>query len=678
MVRLRQSRDRRPAAAPGRGRGAAWALALALLLGLAGGAGAEEEAAVEAAVKDARALLALEEEGVAARALERLDAARPEARESFEFWELYLRAWLAAGRSPESFFEHGLKPEDGAGADATIGALLKARRAADAAARRAILEAAARRAPRGLPLRLRLIRELIGAEAYVDAEDLLDAVLEAHPGLEEAVTLKGELLLEDGMASRVVDLAEQGLERGVTAGLLALKSRALKVMARHAGTPPEQERLRTSARQAAEEAVERDPRPAHVLLLADLLDEAGEADAARTLVERHFKERGAPELGLRLAHDALAAGDYAAAVRGLAPAALDHRAAARALAVAHARLGQAEAARRAVAQVLTHDPDAVALAAEVELALGDWQAALARLGERDDPAARAVRVRALAFGAQPEPLAALAGDAAREGRREGEEVVLALLEARALRALGPKADGLRRTLVEGRAAAGRMRPARPESGSPGFKPQARTEGFALRVPTYVRAVSGCFFRPRATRLFFRMHLEVVGEGQFSFSRRHVLACGSDCEVEPERDFAFEGLEVAGAPAPDADEEEAEEEPRYADFAPAAAAFARGCQAVIDGDLAAAAAAMDEVLAIEPHFGRAALIRAAARLLPGTGDPLPQAVEVRDRLRAWPDDFDARRLGVILRTLAGDGTVAAEIAALCEREAQYCERRIAHL
>jgi tetratricopeptide (TPR) repeat protein len=652
-------------------------LRLLLLLlvpwGLAPGSSHADELppGVRAAVDDARARLAGGQAEEAAAALPALDAVRESAVGSVEFWDLYLTVWTASGREPDTFWTSVARQVEDAHPDCVALEILRARRTKDAKARARHVERAVDRAAKDAASQVALAEHLFSLEAYYDAEDVLDAVLEEDPNHERALVLKAELLLGDGMASRVVDLADKALGAGERACFLHLKAKAQGVLYRNSEVAHERETQLKNALASAARAVELSPDSDHVATWAELLILNGEAPRAATVLREHFKKSRAPALGTMLAREAMPLGEYAAAAEGLAPAAAHDLAAAKGLAVAEARQGRAVEARRALGQVLGRDPEERLFAAEVELFLGDGAAARQRLGSREDDAARALRVRAYAWSGEPAAVLPLASESAASGTRAGEDALLALLEARTFERLGGRAEPLRKRLLAARFGAGKTRPKVPEPGSPGFKALARTEGFALRLVTYVRAVCGRFFETKAEKVSQGFRIESDSSGGFRIFSGTSLTATSPCGEEPEREFFFNTQQDVTSTGP-------KEIKGLEDFAPAQAAFTEGCKAVVDGNLPAAAAAFAKALEGEPHFGRAAVFACAARVLAGEGDALAEVSRARDAVKAWPDDFDARRLVILLRALASDTTVDAEIAALAEREAQYCPRRLEDL
>jgi tetratricopeptide (TPR) repeat protein len=629
-------------------------VALVLLLGVPAAARADDVPdPVRKEYADAKALLARGDPKSVEAAFEGVRRIQDRASASVDYWDLFVRVWRAQKRPEESLWKEVTGPREAAMPGSAVFDLLRARLEDDPDKRRAHLEAAVAREPKSVPARLALARQQRAEGNDGDAEDTVEAALEVEPGCEQALVMKGDLMLEGGRARSAMEFAREALATRDLPGLHALLARALERLAEN------EPRLREEAAKEAEKAVAMRPDAEAVATLAALLDAHGETARAVGLLKTHFERTREPLLGGILGAMAFRQGDYDAAVKALGAATAPDAKSAKALALAHARRGRAKEAAAALARVLALDPGATEFACGIDLLLGDTAALRARLAGEEDDASRPWLLRAFGWEGNGGEILKRAHESVRSGTREGEEDLLLLLEARAFTRLGAGGGAARRRLLQARwKAAG---DGVPEVEVPTEEPpvKANTHGFMERHVSYRRSVCGDWFRPSDADVSI-----TLGPGGFGMA---VGVTGfSPCAREKEREFRFT------VPGGDGGFER-----RDAEWEEASKAFAEGCSALVTEAGDKAYAAFSRALAKEPGWGRAKLLRAAAGILGNAADATTSAREALEAGRALVDDFEGRRLAALLATIAGVDP-ARDLEDFARREEAFAGRRIADL
>lgn len=596
------------------------------------------------------------------KAFRLLNTRKDEALDSVDYWELYARVWLGLGKVPRYLWDKTIGPRQGKAPDSPVFDLVRARIEKDLAEKRRHIESALKRKPDSLRARAMLALLLLDEEKEDEADAVLQKILEEDPQNARALVGKARLALSDGLAREALELLDKALAQHESARLYHLKSLAYRRLAQSS----EEEGLLEKALAAAGEAVGREPIPRHIENYDELLKETGDALAAAKALRGHFERTEHPLLGALLAKSAFEAGDYETAVLGLSAAEEEDLRTLKARAEAFARLGKGKEARRATKQILKLDSQGVLFAARLELFLGDTKAAEKLLGSLADVEAKRLLVRIHAWAGRPKEITELLGAEARKGSRRGEDVLLAHLQAVLVERMGKRAaDDLREKLLEARwqAASG---PVAQAEGGGGDLGQVKTEGWARRAVSYWRAPCGLLYQASDGQIGGSI---TMGDGEVSAGRS--VEAETSCEEHKTATFRFNAVKKKNL-------QEALQElvgggGGLGDFKPAEEAFAAGCSAWVSGNGAEAVAKFDAALAVEPGFHRARIFRAVMSALADDGKKKDAAKEAGEAAKAWPADFEARRLVIFLRAWAGDAKLGEEIQALAAQEARYNER-----
>jgi tetratricopeptide (TPR) repeat protein len=589
-----------------------------------------------------------------------LEARKDEALDSIDYWSLYARLWLKLDKGESQLWDGIVKPRQEAAPKSPIFCLVRARLAADEDARGNYIDAALERSPKSIRARTAKAEHLLESDEDA-AWEMLQRILEDDPHAEGALVAMARLALSDGLPQEAIEHLDKALERTPSAELHHLKALAYERWAKN------DDSVLGKGLDAAAQAMGMDPTQEHIEHFNELLKQTGDAATATKTLRVHFERTKLPLLGALLAESAFQAGDYAATIMGLSAAEGDDPARLKGLAVAHARLGHAAKAKAAAAKVKNVDSRGVLFAARIDLHLGDASAVAKRLGSLADADARSLRAQAHAWLGETGELRALVGELAAAGSREGEDSLLAYLQAQIVERMGAEfAEAVRKKLLKARfAAAGQVVPqAEVEGADLG---EAKTGGWTNRAVTYVRARCGRHFRAPTQ--------DAVASVNFDFSDRSLsvvqqIEATSDCANDGKRSFRFnvkkvergdDGSVIFGSLGD------------LGDFDPVQAAFAQGCAACVAGKADAAAASFTKALDLEPAFYRARVFRAVIKALGPGAEKRDAAKDAGKALEKWPDDFEARRMVVFLRAWAGDVGLDGEIEALSKREARYNER-----
>ncbi len=637
------------------------ALLLASLLGLLGGvprpAHADDvPAAARKDVEEAKALLAKGDPKSLAGAWNAISRARLKAAESIDYWELFVRVWRANKKPEAELWEKQIGPKEKAAPSSAVFDLLRARLEAEPAKQAEHLEKAVAKDPKAPWPRLLLAANLKARGEETRAEELVDAVLADHPGFEDALVAKTELMVEGGLSRSAADFAREGLAKKECPALrfaLALALRRLGL---------EDAAVRPEALEAARKAVEGDPRPRFVAVLAELLDEAGKTPEAVALLKQHAERTKDAFLLGRLGLYAFRMGEYDAAVTGLATSATTDLTAARALALAHARRGRAKEARLAVAQVLARQPEAWAFDVAVELDLEDAAGLRRAAGTRTEPAAVRARALADAWEGKAAEVAAAVGKEAAEGAREGEDGLLLLVEARLHARLGPKAAAARKEAREAR------QQLTSGSGVPeaGKGPEridvtAKSMDCVAHLVSYLRSACDGRFAVQGQTL------APAQEGDGTRTVGFALVGQAECGHDPRRIVRVNPTKIEGERVQLNIPQDGES------WQAAEAAFKEGAAALVAEDAGKAAEAFGRAFEAEPAWYRARLLKALAASLAAGADLAALAQEAEAALSAWPDDWEGRSAALALTRLAG-GEVGTPLKALMRHKEERSARR----
>jgi len=651
--------------APHRLRLAAAALLLVPLLAMPATVSADDVPETARSAYDAgRSLLAKGGDGNLQRAFAVLDVRKDEALDSIAYWTLYARVWIAAGKDPQELWNVVCVQRQEAAPTSIVFDLVRARLADTPARKRAAVEAALKRDPKSVLARTEKALLLLDEDEDDEAAALLEEVLEDEPHALGALLAMARLDLSDGLPEDALVYCEKAREKHNTAELHHLMTQCFRRLARN---KPEAIK---DALASATEAMGLDPSEERIRTFNELLEQTGDAATAAKALRKHFERTKHPMLGALLAEHAFKAGDYEAALLGLAAGDASDLVTAKALAVAHARLGHVAPARAAAQRVIAVDSRGQLFAASLDLYLGDADAAKKRLGALADPESRRLRALAHAWRGEADAVKALVGKQVVSGSREGEALLIAWLQARMLGHMDPDlAEALRKKLLKARFEAGRKAVAQEERHSVDLG-KAVTAGWAIRAVSWFRSRCGTFFRPSSDGVVSRLNFD----GNEIYPTQQVIGeatCGDDeanCTFrfngkKPAKSSGSSGVVLFG------------ETVALKDFAPAEKAFAAGCKHYVEGRLEKAENEFLKALTVEPNWSRLKVLRAVMRALGPDSEKRDEARAAREAVKPWTDDFELRRLVIFVRAWAGDAELQAEVDALAAREAQYNVRTL---
>jgi tetratricopeptide (TPR) repeat protein len=613
-------------------------VALALLLAAPAGLGADDvpEPARKKYAEAKAAYLRGDPKSLAA-AFSALSEAKGKAPDSVDFWELFARVWRANKKPENDLWTKVIAAREQALPKSATFDLVRARLETDRTKKGEHLEKALAKDPASVPGRLAMAAHLRATGEEVKAEELIDKLIAEKPDEVEAIVAKTELLLETGRSSGAVKVATEALARKECPPLRYALALALRRQAQDDAT------ARPRALEAAKLAVQGQPDPAYVATLADLLDESGQTSEAVELLKTHLAKGADPRLAVRLGTFAFRRGDYDEAVKGLASSAPSDRAAAKALALAHARRGRAKEARAALDLLPAADPGVALFAAGVELLLGYPAAVKQRLAGRTEAEALALVTHAdVLEGKAQEVTQALAKEAV-AGTVEGEDALLAILRARIYAQIPGKILVTRQRFVDARAeAAGALWPEAKAPAEDWVDVQAKSLPLAHHMVGYFRSACGNRFRP------VRGQFETVMSNEGGKPMIGLALVGQvECDRDPKRNVRFTRMAMEGGKAT------FEFDPKQKEIWDAAeAGFSDGCKALVAADTAKAEEHFGKALEAEPEWPRAKLFRALAKALVPGADLAATAGEALAAAAIIPDDWEARETAILLGLWAG--------------------------
>ena len=628
---------------------------------------------VRAAYEASTRLVREGKRGQLEQALALLDARKDEALDSVDYWELYARTWLMLDKDASALWDGVVAERQARAPASTVFDLVRYALAREPEAKRSWLEKALARNAKDLRARVAMGRFLLAEGDEDNGADLLEKVLEDHPGTVAALYALAELSLQEGFAKEALAYLDEALEHTKTADLYHLASLCHERMSK----TYDHEACMAKALEAAGRALGLAPTDPHVEHFNQLLEATGDAVAATRALREHFERTKHPLLGSMLADAAFLAGDYQAALLGLEAGSASDLAVAKARATSYMRLGRAADAQRMAKQILAEDAQGRLFVARMHLWLGDAAAAKETLGSLADDGSRQLRALAHAWAGDVEALAQLAGKEARTGSRAGEDLLVAWFQARLLDRMGPEfATALKGKLLEARFKAGHDVLVQDGDASADVG-TVKTEGWPRRALTYFRSPCGVPYRYDDGGE--GRSVEFDGEGQEMTIYRSVsghAACGearhgfeirfNGIKAKMSGNGLFEAFSMDGDAA------------KLVEFGPAEEAFGAASGAWLAGQDAAADAACLKALAIEPSFSRLKVYRAVARALSPDGEKRADAKDAAAAAALYTDDFELRRMVIFLRAWAGDAGLTEEIDALAKREAKMNIRKIANL
>ena len=578
------------------------------------------------------------------KAFSALSRIKDKAPRSVDYWYLYVKVSRELNK-PEKTIWSIVGKREAKFPKCPSFDLLRARLESDPEKKREHVQKAAEKAP-DLPGPKLMLAEMFLADDDPDeASEIIDAVLEKHPDNEKAMVLKGHVELAGGYHGAALEYANEQLKKKDLPALHHLKARAYVGMHEENDSDVLQEALG-----CAKKAVEGASEDAFVATLAYIHNKLGDVAAATNAVEAQYKKSGSPEMAALLGGYAVRSGRYAAAVPALASVAARDADAARLLVQAYARLGNAKKARAALVGLLEKESgvETKLLAANIEGHFGSPKAGLGHLEGVDDDTA--IRPRVFLHIAAGEHDAAMAiVDKLRDDDdwSSHDSLSLMVMHAHLAKGMGGAAAGARGKLRQAQVKAAKAGFDRPAVRKKPLEMEAKTQFLMQKAVTYFRSSQGESFEfaggPQP---------DVSSTDGSTITLSHLVA--GDAKGPPAERlfirFNARTLKSEGG--------NTTIDLTLADGAPALAAYNEGMQALRDGKYTEAAASFAKTVEAEPHWHRAVLGKAVATSLATPGERGAVAKEALKALRAWPDDFGARYVALLMAAWSGSASEGA--------------------
>ncbi len=593
------------------------------------------------------------------KAYSAISKARAKEPLSADYWELYVRIWRGLGKDEATLWDKIVAKVEAKHAKSAVFDLVRARFEDDPAKRLALLQSAAKKDPESIEARVQLARSYVKTGEDALADRVLSEILDKDPKNEVALVTKADLLIESGRSQSALEFVEDALGSNDVPGLHDAAARALLHLAMDDATKLKE------AEEEAKKAVAARADAHFVVTLASILDREGKsADAVKALSDGYASTKSSV-IAAKLGEMAFREGEYGKALPGLALLAEKDPHGAAALAVAHARLGDAKEARAALQRLLKVAPDEKSVAAGIELLLGDPAAARGYVTADADHGWWFQKTYALEGNA--DKVKALVGEGAGDGSRGNEEKLLLLLEARLRQALGAKAAAFQKGVLEARhtAARGHVAAATVPDGGVEEPVTLKSMGFMGRYVTYRTNVEGAFFSPQGIQPYI---WQKDGKAYFSLA----MLGQSDCEKDKTRLFPFNPVEIKKGDG----NVEVKVPGRDEGWDTTVEVFQSGAKALYEGDHAKAVESFTKVATTEPAWARAALFGAVAKALGGDAKGGAQmAAEAEKGLD--PGDDEARIVAMLTEALGGLD-VKPSAKAWAEGLESRCQRHIDEL
>lgn len=648
---------------------ALFVLVLVLLAGVSASVGADD------VPEDVRELyekaLRYEGEGDLKKAYSALSKARRDDPVSVDFWELYVRVWRGLDKKEDVLWRKIIGKVEKKNPSSPVFELLRARLAEDTPTRLTHLRAAAAKDPDAVRPQLLLAKAVLADGDDIGAEEILEEVLEKHPGNEEVLVTLGELDLDADRALSAMSFAEEKLEEHDLPGLHDLRARALL-----AASETDASRLE-EAEASARKALEGRDDPRYARTLVDILDRRGDLEGAMKALDEAFAKHRAPVLAAKLGELAFRRGEYEKAIEGLAVGSQPSTDVLKALAICHKRLGNVEAMRRVCARLKPRLRDEEPLwIAWHEVTAWEPAAGLAAAEGVEAEGKDTLVLWAKALQGDVAGAKAVADERARGGGRWDEESLIMLLKARLVEKLGPNAAKAIAALRDAEVAAAKAGTPAATVDEDERPLEVNSLGFMARSISYRRTLGGRWFSPVMGNFTFGAWEAPDGKNYVRLG----MHGQAECPVEAQRVFWFNPQEIQGDQVdPQAVQSMLElmlSPAGNQTWAEAEGAFEAGAAAMVGEDWAKAKASFAKALELEPGWGRARLFAAVAGYL-GGGDAVSAAKEAAAAIALLPDDFEGQRLLAFLQALAGQD-IAATARAVAVAEEARTTRRMEHL
>jgi tetratricopeptide (TPR) repeat protein len=635
------------------------ALSVLLLVGQPSARADDVPAKIRTSYDEAMSLF---EAGEFKPAFQAISKAKGKNPASVDYWDLYVRIWRAMGKKEKILWEKTIAKAEAKNPGSPVFHILRARFATTTDERIAHLTRGMQTAPEAADPRALLAREYMYSDREL-ARDLVDRVLGSYPAHELALALRGKLMLAAGRGSEALNHVKAELAKHDYPALHDLYARVLLAVA------PKDPAALLKAQGEAQKAVEARPKEwRFALTLVEVMDRRGESAKAKSLLVKANDETPSPDLAAKLGEFAFREGDYTKAVRGIVQLPYDDVRALKALAVGYVRLGNAGEAEDVLRRLLLlqNDNDMRYWVALRQLEMGDAKAAgLNLMGQSGEHIDRA-RLRVAAWQGDPEEAKKAAGRNAVEESRAAEEWVLPIAHALLFEALGSRADGGRKLLLDAAAAAAKanIKTATVPEEEPLIA--TYTLGYLMRHATYRRALDGSWFEPEDEMELSQKDVDDVPTPIATVEGR------SKCERDDKRYFPFRPVDAHKAFDMKKTMDKWMGKPAHQRWRTALGGFNGGCLALISRDFASARQGFEKAIEKEPGWGRARMFLAVALALEGADLP-KAALEAERAVENLIDDWDGRTACVLVRYLA-KRNLGGELKALAERRESFAPRR----
>lgn len=577
------------------------------------------------------------------KAWTRLKRLRPDCTRSIDFWELHLQVAKAMGKDDAKAWAD-IETAEKANQGCPTFELLRARVTTDMYERQEHLEKAVEIAPKDMRPKLALIDHLLATDEEIDAEELVDAILEKDPANAEALVRKGRVQMAGGYFNAAVTFVDEQVKTTPLPELFDLKAQA------YLGIHQEQEKPEAleEAHKAATKAVGIRADAEFVSTLAQVLERQDKITEARDLVAKHFEASGEPLLAGLLGDYAFRTGDYVKAAKAFEKSAATSPRSAKGLVECHLRLGKEKDALRAVAFLSSKDH-----ASYKAIALGRLQKfaeARALLAELEDEDKKWTELWLHAAEGKPDAMKSFAEDLLGDDGLGGEWYTLYLIEALVRRGMGPNAvTGFRNQVRKALAATAAKKLAPAEAPEGGYDMSATTHGLMRRIPAYYVSVCGTRFRAAAAP-------QRSGEGNAETKKLKLFWAVhgvADCKADAHRVWRFNAVEAGAGGSVNL----SDMDPK-GDWAAVKEDYLQGCNHLVEGKPAAAVKCFDNALTVEPNWHRIKLFRAAALALADESQRKRAGEDALKAMKAFPDDLSGRYVALLIAAYGGVDIIGA--------------------
>lgn len=582
----------------------------------------------------ARSYLAKGDKKSLKKAWTRMKKLRAQCARSIEYWLFHLELTKAMGKDKAERWAD-IEAAEKAHQGCPTFALLRARLEPDLYERQALLEKAVEIAPKDMRPKLALIDHLLATDEEIEAEELVDELLEAHPRDVGLLVRKGRVQLTGGYYNAAVTFVDEQIATNPLPELFDLKAQAFLAINQDEGKD-----VLAEAHEAAEKAVKLRPDGDFVATLALVLERRGMLDKARDTVAKHHEERPSPLLAGLLGQYAFRTGDYARAAKAYAQSAGTSVRSAKGLIECYIRLGKAKAAATALEGLVElGGEDAHRYGAVAYGRIGKFAEANALLAKLPEDEHEWPRMWVASTEGKVDKLKPYAEDLLADDSIQGEWFALYVTEALVRAAMGPNAvAGFRTRVRKANAAAAAKKLAPAKAPDKAYDLTAKTIGLMRRIPAYYTSVCGTLFRAAGLP---EHSISVSGETLTLF---YAVTGTADCAADSRRIWQFNRVIIKQG----AETELLGE----GDWAPVKEDYLAGVNHLLEGRPKDAAKSFDAAVVGEPYWHRMKLFAAAAKAL---ADPALRKQAGSDALAAmleYPDDLAGRWLALLVADYAG--------------------------